>query len=44
MMIKECSQPLYGYGANKDLASEKEEIKCSSKIKGYNKWLILMML
>ena len=34
----------YGYGANKDLASEKEEIKCSSKIKGYNKWLILMML
>ena len=23
----------YGYGANKDLVSEKEEIKCSSKIK-----------
>ena len=34
----------YGHGVNKDLVSEKEEIKCSSKMKGYKKRLILMML
>ena len=34
----------YAYGMSKDLISEKEEIKCNSIIKGYKKWLSLMML
>ena len=34
----------YAYRTNKDLVSEKEEIKCSNIIKLYKKWLTLMML
>ena len=34
----------YAYGMSKDLISEKEEIKCNGIIKGYKKWLSLMML
>ena len=33
----------YAYGTIRDLASEKEEIKCSNIIKRYKKWLTLMM-
>ena len=33
-----------GYGAIKDLVSEKEEIKCSNIIKQYKRWLSLIML
>ena len=29
----------YAYGMSKDLASEKEEIKCDDIIKQYKKWL-----
>ena len=34
----------YAYGTNKDLVSEKEDIKCNNIIKWYKKWLTLMML
>ena len=34
----------YEYGRNKDLVSQKEEIKCSNVIKWYKKLLTLMML
>ena len=34
----------YAYGMNKDLKSEKGEIKCNNIIKQYKKWLTLMML
>ena len=34
----------YAYGTSTDLVSEKEEIKCNSTIKRYEKWLTLMML
>ena len=34
----------YAYGTSKDLASEREVIKCSRLIKWYKKWLTLMML
>ena len=34
----------YAYGMSKDLISEKEEIKCNGIIKGYKKWLSLVML
>ena len=34
----------YAYGTSKDLASEREVIKCSRLIKRYKKWLTLMML
>ena len=34
----------YAYGASKDLASEKKEIKCNNVIKQYKKLLTLMML
>ena len=37
--IKTCE-----YGRNKDLVSQKEEIKCSNVIKWYKKLLTLMML
>ena len=33
----------YAYGTNKDLVSEKEEIKCKNIIKRYVKRLTLMM-
>ena len=35
---------IYAFWASKDLASEKEEIKCNNIIKRYKKWLTLMML
>ena len=35
---------IYAYGTNKDLVSEKEDIKCSNKIKQYKTLLTLMML
>ena len=35
---------IYTYGTSKDLASEKEQIKCSSIIKRYKERLTLMML
>ena len=34
----------FAYVTSKDLASEKEEIKCNNIIKQYKKWLTLMML
>ena len=33
----------HAYGISKDLASEKEKIKCNNIIKQYKKWLTLMM-
>ena len=48
MMIKKMksidSVEIYVYGTNKDVVSEKEEIKCNNIIKRYKKWLTLMML
>ena len=35
---------IYAYVTSKDLVSEKEEIKCSNIVKGYKKWLSLIML
>ena len=34
----------YASGIIKDLVSEKEEIKCSHKLKQYKRWLTLMIL
>ena len=34
----------YAYGRNKNQVSKQGEIKCNNIIKGYNKWLTLMML
>ena len=34
----------YAYGTNKDLVSDKEEIKCNNKINRYKKSSTLMML
>ena len=34
----------YSYRTNKDIASEKEEIKCNNIMTWYNKLLTLMML
>ena len=33
----------YAYGTSEDLVSEKEEIKWSTIIKQYKKWLTLML-
>ena len=34
----------YAYGTSKHLVNEKEEINCSNIIKGFKKWLTLMVL
>ena len=34
----------YAYGTSKDQINEKEVIKCNNIVKGYKKWLTLMML
>ena len=34
----------FTYRRSKDLVSDKEDIKCNSVIKGYKKWLNLIML
>ena len=34
----------YAYGTRKNLASEKEEIKCSNIIKWYKRWFTLVII